>query len=168
MSERDHDVQDPTPLADLVREVREEISQVACLPSGAATCGKYRTCHNCVRREKALAALDRLVEAIPHCTHGWRGRSPKNGERIVTPCPACGYQSLFIGDGGHLTCARVPSHGSDGCPSPSVEAAIAEKIEQARREERESRCSECDARCDHGEENHVMICNDERCGLCRP
>lgn len=58
------------------------------------------------------------------CQHGWRGRPPERGERIVTPCPACGSQSLFIGTGGHLTCAVVP-HGDDrGCPEPSVESAI--------------------------------------------
>jgi hypothetical protein len=38
--------------------------------------------------------------------------------KITTPCPTCGGRSLFIGDGGGLTCARL------GCPTPSVEASI--------------------------------------------
>jgi hypothetical protein len=62
------------------------------------------------------------VEALraERCTHGWRGRPPKDGGAIQMPCPACGARSLFIGDGGYLTCARVPSHGSPGCSNPSV------------------------------------------------
>ena len=35
-------------------------------------------------------------------------------ERIVTRCPACGHQTLFIGSGGHLTCGWIP------CRAPSV------------------------------------------------
>lgn len=58
------------------------------------------------------------------CHHGWRGTKPEDGERITTPCPACGCRSLFIGSGGHLVCGRVPSDSSDGCPSPSVEDTI--------------------------------------------
>lgn len=58
------------------------------------------------------------------CQHGWRGSVPEDGQRIVTPCPACGAQSLFIGKGGHLTCARVPSDTGRGCDNPSVEQAV--------------------------------------------
>jgi len=54
------------------------------------------------------------------CEHGWRGSRPEEGERIRTPCPACGMRDLFIGTGGYLTCSSVPSEGSRGCPSPSV------------------------------------------------
>jgi hypothetical protein len=39
-------------------------------------------------------------------------------ERIETPCPNCGSRSLFIGSGGHLTCAVLR------CTNPSVEGAI--------------------------------------------
>ncbi len=39
--------------------------------------------------------------------------------RIVTRCPSCGSQTLFIGSGGHLTCSLL------GCPSPSVAHTIA-------------------------------------------
>lgn len=38
--------------------------------------------------------------------------------KITTPCPACGNRSLFIGSGGHLTCAILR------CPEPSAEQAI--------------------------------------------
>jgi hypothetical protein len=38
--------------------------------------------------------------------------------RIVTRCPSCGSQSLFLGSGGHLTCAVI------GCKEPGVERAI--------------------------------------------
>lgn len=38
--------------------------------------------------------------------------------RIVTPCPACGGRSLFIGSGGHLTCSYIP------CRNPSVASEI--------------------------------------------
>ena len=41
--------------------------------------------------------------------------------RIETPCPACGSRSLFIGQGGHLTCSVVGT-GQNGCPEPSVQA----------------------------------------------
>jgi hypothetical protein len=58
------------------------------------------------------------------CHHGWRGSVPQDGKRITTPCPECGAQSLFIGTGGHLTCARVPSDHSNGCPNPSVENVV--------------------------------------------
>jgi hypothetical protein len=40
--------------------------------------------------------------------------------RINTPCPACGSRTLFIGEGGHLTCSLI------GCKQPGVERAIAE------------------------------------------
>jgi hypothetical protein len=58
------------------------------------------------------------------CHHGWRGLPPTEGNHIQTPCPECGCKSLFIGDGGHLTCARVPGDRSDGCPNPGVEDVV--------------------------------------------
>lgn len=58
------------------------------------------------------------------CRHGWRGSSIS--EAIVTPCPTCGLRSLFIGSGGHLTCASVPTDLSPGCPEPVVEDAVEE------------------------------------------
>lgn len=39
-------------------------------------------------------------------------------QRITTPCPSCGAQSLFIGTGGHLTC------DVSGCEEPAVSAAV--------------------------------------------
>lgn len=50
------------------------------------------------------------------CHHGWRGSKPDGEEVIRTPCPACGGQ-LFVGSGGHLTCAYL------GCREPGVERA---------------------------------------------
>lgn len=44
-------------------------------------------------------------------------------QEIVTPCPACGARSLFIGEGGHLTCGVI------GCKDPSVESAV-EKMQR--------------------------------------
>lgn len=38
--------------------------------------------------------------------------------RIVTRCPSCGHQTLFIGSGGHLTCSWLE------CRDPGVESAI--------------------------------------------
>ena len=55
------------------------------------------------------------------CQHGWRGSFPENGELIQTPCPACGLKSLFVGNGGYLTCSNVPSDSTKGCPSPIVQ-----------------------------------------------
>lgn len=49
-----------------------------------------------------------------------------NKQGIVTRCPACGHQTLFIGAGGHLTCGWLP------CRNPSVEDAI-----ESLREERD-------------------------------
>lgn len=39
---------------------------------------------------------------------------------IVTPCPSCGRRTLFVGEGGHLTCS------AKACLAPSVESYIAE------------------------------------------
>ena len=39
-------------------------------------------------------------------------------ERIVTRCPTCGNQTLFIGEGGHLTCSWLT------CPEPGIGRAI--------------------------------------------
>jgi len=39
-------------------------------------------------------------------------------ERIRTRCPSCGHDTLFIGNGGHLTCSLI------GCRQPVVERAI--------------------------------------------
>jgi hypothetical protein len=47
------------------------------------------------------------VMTVP-CHHGWRDTP---AERITTPCPACGGSSLFVGNGGHLTCARLDCSG---------------------------------------------------------
>lgn len=85
-------------------------------------------------RRRLAAERDAAREAT--CHHGWRGTAPDGGERIVTPCPHCGAQSLFIGSGGHLTCARVPSGRSEGCGNPSVADAInalKQRAEQAER-----------------------------------
>lgn len=56
-------------------------------------------------RERDAAAFAELVRP-------W-GATPQ--PRIETPCPACGARSVFIGAGGHLTCAVI------GCPDPGVE-----------------------------------------------
>lgn len=98
------------------------------------------------RLEKERDQLAEQVERLKaeRCRHGWRGRPPKDGQRIVTPCPSCRSESLFIGDGGHLTCASVPtSHGGyEGCKNPSlqdqIEVLIKER-DEARRERDEAR-----------------------------
>lgn len=38
--------------------------------------------------------------------------------RITTRCPSCGHSTLFVGDGGHLTCSWLE------CKHPSVAVAI--------------------------------------------
>jgi hypothetical protein len=63
----------------------------------------------------SLASLIRTRAAARKCQHGWRGSS---AERIGTPCPACGSGSLFVGSGGHLTCAVLE------CPDPGVEHVV--------------------------------------------
>jgi hypothetical protein len=79
---------------------------------------------------------------------------PDEGRRIVTPCPECGAQSLFIGSGGHLTCARVPSDHGDGCSNPSVDDVVkqlkqrAERAESALMEAREKEREKCIKKCD--------------------
>ncbi len=45
--------------------------------------------------------------------------------KIVTPCPSCGARSLFVGEGGHLTCSVI------GCPEPGVEAGFGRAIQAA-------------------------------------
>lgn len=102
-----------------------------------------------VRAEQAEAREAELLTSLEEarrreCHHGWRGSVPDNGQRIVTPCPECGAQSLFIGSGGHLTCARVPTDHTDGCPAPSVKDVVKklkqrlEFAEAALREERKA------------------------------
>ena len=44
---------------------------------------------------------------------------------IEMPCPSCGAKTLFIGEGGHLSCSGTK------CKEPSVEAAIANAIKEA-------------------------------------
>jgi hypothetical protein len=39
-------------------------------------------------------------------------------DRIETRCPACHSGSLFVGSGGHVTCASL------SCPEPSLESEI--------------------------------------------
>lgn len=41
-----------------------------------------------------------------------------NEQWLKTPCPTCGG-SLFVSDGGHVTCSYIP------CKEPSVERAVA-------------------------------------------
>lgn len=59
-------------------------------------------------------------------------------QRITTPCPSCGHQSLFIAVGGHLTCSWLK------CREPSPEAAFkaerqrAEQAEEALADKREA------------------------------
>ncbi len=36
--------------------------------------------------------------------------------RVAGTCPACGRSSLFVGDGGHVTCSML------GCPDPCAAA----------------------------------------------
>lgn len=72
-------------------------------------------------RVASLAALLEDVRQENPCHHGWRGRA---AEPISTPCPACGLRSLFVGSGGHLTCASVPAGESSGCQSPGVESYV--------------------------------------------
>jgi hypothetical protein len=61
-------------------------------------------------------------------------------KNIVDRCPSCGSKTLFIGDGGYLTCSLI------GCPEPSVGKAIAQlrtallatmELAEERREERD-------------------------------
>lgn len=55
-------------------------------------------------------------------------------QRITTPCPSCGHQSLFIAVGGHLTCSWLK------CREPGPEAAFkAERQQREQAEQREAR-----------------------------
>jgi len=52
------------------------------------------------------------------CFHGWRGSVPKNGLSIADRCPTCGVSSIFVGEGGSLTCGNL------GCKQPGIGAAV--------------------------------------------
>lgn len=78
----------------------------------------YRDCPLC----KVATALREARER--ECHHGWRGSVPVDGQSIATPCPTCGLKSLFIANGGHLTCASVPKDSFQGCQSPIVEDTV--------------------------------------------
>jgi len=78
--------------------------------------------------EDTKAERDELRTRL--CHHGWGGAAPKDGARIVTPCPSCGERTLFVGDGGHLTCGNLGAGGNrgepySGCTSPGVEDSVA-------------------------------------------
>lgn len=107
--------------------------------------------------EAALAAPEPAPAQA--CRHGWRGRPPERGERIVTPCPACGSQSLFIGTGGHLTCAVVPHGDSRGCPNPDVKSAIDALRDAAVLDEREACARRLEDRAARGA---ICTCSTER------
>ena len=63
------------------------------------------------------------------CTHGWRGTNEAGV--IKTRCPVCQGQ-LFVGQGGHLTCAVLE------CREPGMEQGIKLLINEAVVAEREA------------------------------
>lgn len=87
--------------------------------------------HQELRHREALATRDAEIERLKaeRCQHGWKGSVPESAPVIKTPCPACGLKSLFIGSGGHLTCANL------SCKEPSPESTWT--AERALREKRE-------------------------------
>jgi len=97
---------------------------------------EHKDCPLCRDHHGDIDAADEAAESRA-CHHGWRGTAPERGQKIATPCPACGLQSLFIGAGGHLTCASVPKNRFHGCPSPSVAETVTSmkrELAAARRE----------------------------------
>ncbi len=80
----------------------------------------------------------------------------KNQPAIADPCPSCGSRRLFIGSGGWLTCGNL------GCAKPSLEDAIAARVELMREvaalAERRRILEELDGRiaeCDRSREHHL-------------
>lgn len=75
--------------------------------------------------------VDALCADVPELLEtlaGWGAKPLRRGPfgvpphpRITTPCPSCGSESLFIGGGGHLTCAVLR------CRQPGVASAIADR-----------------------------------------
>lgn len=59
------------------------------------------------RRERDVERLRAELDEIDA-----RVRAGAYGHRVQGHCPACGASTLFVGDGGHLTCSRIE------CPSP--------------------------------------------------
>jgi hypothetical protein len=47
---------------------------------------------------------------------------------LAMKCPACNGQTLFVGNGGYLTCSNVD------CPQPDTEAALTTKMELVAKE----------------------------------
>ena len=85
--------------------------------------------------DDAAAEIERLSRQ--QCHHGWRGSKPDGGEVIRTPCPVCGGQ-LFIGSGGHLTCANLQ------CREPDTGDVYKEARKRA--ESAEAKVAELEAR----------------------
>ena len=94
-------------------------------PGGLA--GLRGDLQRCVDGEVEYLTVDQqsahvLVEAIRQAEEASKpgpfgsARQP----RIEDRCPACGVRSLFIGTGGHLTCANLR------CANPGVTSAIEE------------------------------------------
>lgn len=84
-------------------EARRILGRFACqvpLPSHEHD---DRGCSACVLESRIADALDGRGRAAP---------------KITTPCPSCGSQTLFIGDGGGLTCSLI------GCEQPTVRGAV--------------------------------------------
>jgi Zn finger protein HypA/HybF involved in hydrogenase expression len=114
---------------DEIRAEFEAWAKRARLSVGKSVGGDYLSWHTHISYSAYLAAAEPREQRIAElesqtCHHGWRGTSP-DAPSITTPCPTCGGRSLFIGNGGHLTCARVPGQdGSGGCSEPGVENAV--------------------------------------------
>lgn len=51
-------------------------------------------------------------------SHDVLRQSKSAPDKIATPCPVCGHQSLFVGSNGYLTC------GYFRCPCPDLDGWI--------------------------------------------
>jgi hypothetical protein len=51
-------------------------------------------------------------------------------------CPACGSETLFVGDGGYLTCSRID------CPHPDAASQILAEFWQARQHSAYTFCAQ--------------------------
>lgn len=82
--------------------------------------------------ERLVAEVEnyRTLSEPALCRHGWRGtKAPK----ISDACPACGSTSLFVGDGGGITCAVI------GCGSPGTFRYVGDVFSLYRRMQRSLR-----------------------------
>jgi hypothetical protein len=78
-------------------------------------------------------------------------------------CPACYGASLFLGDGGYVTCSRID------CPEPdAASTALEQPAVEAQQPETQGGCSQCGHRACMGRGRRCGVVMTSEAGIVRP